>query len=258
VRPQTPRERSPRSRGSRTTSRWPLERSGISRSSSETGASRAFSRLLSPDRPSLSLALAWGVATAALSAPGRRRPGACRHGRCSRSASREGRLPPALGPRARRRPASRPRRHERRIALLDLAGRSLGSIALPDPEPGRGSGSVSAAPTRSSSPRRRAPRGRAQSQGAQVREFRVWPGGRAGRRDPRVARHLFRADTGNHNVRALSLDGREQAVWGGLGEGRAQFRGPFRLAQDSLDRVLVSDALNSRVLAFTPRVIPSP
>jgi DNA-binding beta-propeller fold protein YncE len=67
---------------------------------------------------------------------------------------------------------------------------------------------------------------------------------------------VFVADAGNHKVWALNLDGREQAVWGGLGEGRAQFRGPFRLAQDSFDRVLVTDALNSRILAFTPRGNP--
>jgi tripartite motif-containing protein 71 len=93
--------------------------------------------------------------------------------------------------------------------------------------------------------------------GAQVREFPVWAGGKSRPTGILVSRGTcFVADAGNHKVRALSLDGREQAAWGGIGEGRAQFRGPFRLAQDSFERVLVSDALNSRVLVFTPRGDP--
>jgi len=66
----------------------------------------------------------------------------------------------------------------------------------------------------------------------------------------------FVADNRAHKVRVFSLDGRQQASWGGLGENPAQFRAPFRIVQDSLDRVLVTDALNSRILAFTPKGAP--
>ncbi len=66
----------------------------------------------------------------------------------------------------------------------------------------------------------------------------------------------FVADNRTHKVRVFSLDGEQQASWGGLGESPAQFRAPFRVVQDSLDRVLVTDTLNSRILAFTPKGDP--
>jgi hypothetical protein len=68
----------------------------------------------------------------------------------------------------------------------------------------------------------------------------------------------FVTDNGAHRVRVFSLDGKLQASWGGAGEGPRQFRAPFRIAQDSLDRILVSDALNSRIQVFTPKGDPLP
>ncbi len=67
---------------------------------------------------------------------------------------------------------------------------------------------------------------------------------------------VFVADGGVHRVGAFTLEGRELSSWGGLGEGPQQFRSPWRIAQDSLERILVTDALNSRVLVFTPRGEP--
>ena len=66
----------------------------------------------------------------------------------------------------------------------------------------------------------------------------------------------FVVDNRTHKVRVFGLDGRQQASWGGLGESLVQFRAPFRVVQDSLDRVLVTDTLNSRILAFTPKGDP--
>jgi DNA-binding beta-propeller fold protein YncE len=60
------------------------------------------------------------------------------------------------------------------------------------------------------------------------------------------------ADAGGKRIESFTLDGRPLAAWGSQGDGPAQFRAPFRIAQDGLGRVLVTDALNSRVLAFTP------
>ena len=141
-----------------------------------------------------------------------------------------------------------------RIAILDLAGRSLGSIALPgsggDSWLGLGFGGADQIFLAASGT------GRVVVLDLKGRQVRDFPVGTAGESRPAgilVSRgSCFVADAGSHRVRAFNLDGREQAAWGGLGEGPAQFRGPFRVAQDSLDRVLVSDALNSRVLAFTP------
>lgn len=144
-----------------------------------------------------------------------------------------------------------------RIALLDLAGRSLGSIPLPDGGSGSwlglafgGADQVFLAASAS---------GRVvvlDLKGKPVRDFPV----EAGESRPTgilVSRgSCFVADAANHKVRAFNLEGKEQAGWGGIGEGPAQFRGPFRIAQDSLDRLLVSDVLNSRVLVFTPRGEP--
>jgi DNA-binding beta-propeller fold protein YncE len=145
-----------------------------------------------------------------------------------------------------------------RVALLDLAGRSLGAIALP----GSGEGSWLGLGFGGAD---QVFLGASEAgtvvvldlKGRQVREFPVWAAGESRPTGILVSRgSCFVADTANHRVRVFSLDGREQVSWGGLGEGPAQFRGPFRIAQDSLDRVLVSDALNSRILVFTPRGDP--
>lgn len=144
-----------------------------------------------------------------------------------------------------------------RVAILDLAGRSVGSITLPDAGSGSwlgiafgGADQVFLSASAS---------GRVvvlDLKGKTVREFSV-ADGESRPAGVFVSRGTcFVADPGNHKVHAHTLDGREQAAWGGIGEGPAQFRGPFRLAQDSLDRLLVADALNSRVLAFTPRGEP--
>jgi hypothetical protein len=90
-----------------------------------------------------------------------------------------------------------------------------------------------------------------------LRDFPVEPGAETRPTGVLVSRgSCYVADAGNHKVRAFTLEGSLLAAWGGLGEGPAQFRGPFRIAQDSLDRILVSDALNSRILVFTPRGEP--
>ena len=145
-----------------------------------------------------------------------------------------------------------------RIAFLDLAGRSAGSIALPGAGDGSwlglgfgGADEIFLA---------HADVGRVvvlDLKGKEDRNFPVEPGGEARPTGILVSRgSCFVADARNHMVRVFNLEGREQAAWGGLGEGPAQFRGPFRLAQDNRDRLLVSDALNSRVLVFTPRGEP--
>ncbi|HEY5998663.1 MAG TPA: hypothetical protein VI078_05095, partial [bacterium] len=145
-----------------------------------------------------------------------------------------------------------------RIALLDLAGRSLGSIPLP----GAGAGSwlgigfggadeiyLAASATGGVVV--------LDQKGAEARRFTVGPPAESRPTGILVSRGtVFVADARAQKVRAFGLDGAAQESWGGLGEGPAQFRGPFRLAQDSLDRLLVTDALNSRVLVFTPRGEP--
>lgn len=144
-----------------------------------------------------------------------------------------------------------------RVALLDLAGRSVGSIALPDSGSGSwlgigfgGADQVFLAASAS---------GRVvvlDLKGKPVREFPVAAGGSRPTGILVSRGTCFVADPGSHMVRAYTLEGMEQAAWGGIGEGPAQFRGPFRIAQDSLDRLLVSDSLNSRILVFTPRGEP--
>ncbi len=146
-----------------------------------------------------------------------------------------------------------------RIVVLDRQGRSTGTIPLPGPDGaswlGIGFGGSDQLFLSSSGD------GRVvviDLNGKTVREF---PAG-----EPQetlspvgilVSRgSCFVTDNASHKVRAFTLDGRPQASWGGLGEGAAEFRAPFRVAQDSLDRVLVTDALNSRVLVFTPKGEP--
>lgn len=148
-----------------------------------------------------------------------------------------------------------------RIVVLDLQGRSLGTLPLPggaeESVTGIGFGGADeiflAAPTK----------GEIlvlDLKGKLVRQFSAGEGGRpakpAGILVSRGA--CFVTDNEAHRIRVFSLDGRLQASWGGAGEGPRQFRAPFRIAQDSLDRILVTDALNSRVQIFTPKGDPLP
>ena len=146
-----------------------------------------------------------------------------------------------------------------RVALLDLQGRSVGSIPLPggSAEPYRGIGFGGADQIFL------AASGRGMivvldARGKVVREFPVGDGGEEARpAGVLVSRaSLFVADSGQHRVRGFTLEGGAEASWGGRGEGPRQFRTPFRIAQDSLDRVFVTDALNSRVQVFTPKGEP--
>jgi DNA-binding beta-propeller fold protein YncE len=146
-----------------------------------------------------------------------------------------------------------------RVAVLDLQGRSLGTIALPAGENaswlGIGFGGADQLFLASSGS------GRVvvlDLKGKTVREFPVGDGSDGARpAGILVARgSCLVVDNHEHKVKVFSLEGKLQAAWGGLGEGAAQFRAPFRIAQDSLDRVLVTDALNSRILAFTPKGEP--
>ena len=63
-------------------------------------------------------------------------------------------------------------------------------------------------------------------------------------------------DNGTHSVRIFDLEGKLQEEWGSLGDGAGEFRYPFRVAQDSVGRIMVTDALNSRIQIFTPRGEP--
>jgi hypothetical protein len=146
-----------------------------------------------------------------------------------------------------------------RVALLDLQGRSVGTIALPGTGEmswlGLSFGGADQLFLSSSAAGRIVV---LDLKGRQVREFPVG-GADGGSRPTGVlvsGGRCFVTDTANDKVQVFTLDGRDQAAWGGLGEGPEQFRGPFRIAQDSLDRILVSDALNSRVLVFTPKGEP--
>lgn len=146
-----------------------------------------------------------------------------------------------------------------RVAVLDRQGRSLGAIPLPGAEGtswlGIGFGGADQLFLAASGDGRIVV---IDLKGKPVREFPAADPGE----DPRPTGILvsrgscFVADNRAHKVRGFSLDGRPLASWGGLGEGPAQFRAPFRVAQDSLDRVLVTDALNSRILVFTPKGEP--
>lgn len=147
----------------------------------------------------------------------------------------------------------------RRVAVLDRQGRSLDTIALPGPEGnswlGIGIGGADQLFLASSGD------GRIVVMDLKGKVVRAFPTGDAGETSSPagvlVSRgNCFVADNRAHRVRVFSLDGRQQASWGGLGENTTQFRAPFRVVQDSLDRVLVTDALNSRILAFTPKGDP--
>jgi len=91
-----------------------------------------------------------------------------------------------------------------------------------------------------------------------VREFPIGEGEPAARPAGILVSRgsCFVADNGTHKIRVFTLEGKPQASWGGLGEGPVEFRAPFRIAQDSVDRLLVTDVLNSRVLVFTPKGVP--
>lgn len=146
-----------------------------------------------------------------------------------------------------------------RVAVLDRQGRSVGSIPLPGPEGstwlGIGYSGADQLFLASSGDGRIVV---VDLKGRTVREF---PSGDAGETSSPagvlVSRgSCFVADNGTHQLRVFTLEGKPVASWGGLGEKATQFRAPFRVAQDSLDRVLVTDALNSRILAFTPKGDP--
>lgn len=146
-----------------------------------------------------------------------------------------------------------------RVAVLDQQGRSVGTIQLPGSEGaswlGIGFGGADQLFLASSGDGRIVV---IDLKGKPVREFFTGDAGEtsspAGLLVSRGS--CFVADNRTHRVRVFSLDGKQQASWGGLGESAVQFRAPFRVAQDSLDRVLVSDALNSRILVFTPKGDP--
>ncbi len=147
----------------------------------------------------------------------------------------------------------------RRVAVLDLQGRSLDSIALPGSEGsswlGIGFGGADQLFLASSGD------GRIVVLDLKGKVVRAFPAGDAGETVRPVGIMVSRgscfvADNHAHRVRLFSLDGKQQASWGGLGENTTQFRAPFRVVQDSRDRVLVTDALNSRILAFTPKGDP--
>ena len=146
-----------------------------------------------------------------------------------------------------------------RVAVLDLQGRGVGSVPLPGPEGGAwlgiGYGGADQLFLGSSGDGHVAV---VDLKGKLVREFKTADGAeKAGAAGVLVSPGgCFVADNRAHRVRAFTLEGKQQAAWGSLGEGETQFRAPFRLAQDSLGRVLVSDSLNSRVLAFTPKGEP--
>ena len=146
-----------------------------------------------------------------------------------------------------------------RVAVLDQQGRGVGTIPLPGPEGsswlGIGFGGADQLFLSSSGDGRIVV---IDLKGKSVREFPVGDAGEtASPAGILVSRgSCFIADNSAHRVRVFSLDGRQQASWGGLGESSTQFRAPFRVVQDSPDRILVTDALNSRVLAFTPKGAP--
>jgi DNA-binding beta-propeller fold protein YncE len=146
-----------------------------------------------------------------------------------------------------------------RVAVLDLQGRGVGALPLPGPEGaswlGIGFGGADQLFLAASGD------GRVVVMDLKGKTVREFPAGEAGETSSPagilVARgSCFVADNRGHRVRAFSLDGRQQASWGGLGENAAQFRAPFRVVQDSLDRVLVTDSLNSRIQVFTPKGDP--
>jgi DNA-binding beta-propeller fold protein YncE len=146
-----------------------------------------------------------------------------------------------------------------RVAVLDQQGRSVATIPLPGPEGaswlGIGFGGADQLFLASSG------QGRivvVDLKGKQVRDFTTGDTGETSSPTGVLVSRgsCFVADNRAHKVRVFSLDGQLQASWGGLGDNAAQFRAPFRVVQDSLDRVLVTDALNSRILAFTPKGEP--
>ncbi len=64
------------------------------------------------------------------------------------------------------------------------------------------------------------------------------------------------ADNEGHSVKVFDLGGTLKEQWGQLGEGPLGFRYPFRLRQDTLGRVIVTDTLNSKIKIFTPKGEP--
>lgn len=146
-----------------------------------------------------------------------------------------------------------------RIASLDFKGRAAGSIPLPGGTGGSwlgiGFGGADEIFIASAADSRVVVLDR---KGKQVREFST--GGAGGEGRPTgvlvAAGSCFVTDAGRKRVESFTLEGQALAGWGSAGDGPAQFRAPFRIAQDGLGRLLVSDALNARVLAFTPAGAP--
>jgi hypothetical protein len=146
-----------------------------------------------------------------------------------------------------------------RIAFLDLKGRAAGSIPLPGGAGGSwlgiGFGGADEIFIASGAEARVVVLDR---RGKQVREFLT--GGAEGEGRPTgvlvAAGSCFIADAGRKRIESFTLEGRALAGWGSAGDGPSQFRAPFRIVQDGLGRLLVSDVLNSRVLAFTPAGAP--
>lgn len=146
-----------------------------------------------------------------------------------------------------------------RIAVLDHQGRGAGSLPLPPPAGapwlGIGYGGADQLFLSSSGD------GRVvviDLKGRAVREFAMGEGDATAKPAGLLVSRgsCFVADNGQHKVRVFTVEGKPQAAWGGVGEQSTQFRAPFRIAQDSRDRVLVTDALNARVQVFTPRGEP--
>jgi len=146
-----------------------------------------------------------------------------------------------------------------RVAMLDLQGQGIGSIPLPGPESaswlGLGFGGADQLFLASSGDARVVV---LDLKGRSVREFPVGEEGQGARPAGILVSRgsCYVADQGTHRVRVFTLDGKPQTSWGGIGEGVAQFRAPFRIVQDSRDQLLVTDVLNSRVLVFTPKGNP--
>ncbi len=90
--------------------------------------------------------------------------------------------------------------------------------------------------------------------GERIREFPT--GGGESPTEPvgvEVARgQCFVVDNEAHSVKVYDLEGTPSVQWGELGDGPGKFRYPFRLLQDPLGRIIVSDSLNSRIKIFTP------
>lgn len=143
-----------------------------------------------------------------------------------------------------------------RVAILDLQGRTLGVVPLPGPKGGSWLGiGFGGADRLFLAAADRAEVVVVDLDGKPVRTFPVADAGEASRPAGILVSRAscFVADGAAGKVRSFTLGGEPVVAWGGSGEGPAQFRFPFRVAQDNRDRVIVTDSLNARVQVFTPR-----